>query len=64
MSAMYRYAAYAYGRLLMEGHAPSVESVLAQFPGTYELDTELGDEQRFISPGNPDKPVLYIRPSR
>lgn len=59
---MFHYTAYDQGYLLHEGHAPTVEGILSQFPGNYELDTELGDEQRFVDRDNPREPVLYICP--
>lgn len=56
------FIAYAVGRRLCDGYAPTVESALAQFPGTFESAGTLGDEEKWQDTSGVHNTVVYIRP--
>ncbi len=59
------FVAYSQGRRIGDGYGPTVEVVLSQFPGEFELEGTLGDEQKWSGKsGAGSLNVVYIRPHR
>lgn len=59
------FIAYNQGRKLCDGYGPSVEAIVNQFPGTFELEGTLGDEQKWTDKSKlASTVVVYIRPRK
>lgn len=59
------FIAYHLGRRLCDGYGPTVEAIVNQFPGSFELESTRGDEQKWTDTSKLASTfVVYIRPRK